>query len=866
MSWIIVCTLLLVPQFTVLNDVPEAPVTVRLIDVTGDGQLDQVMLGLDGTLAISVAVGDGSFMPVQQRLPLVRVSDVLVTDLDADGLLDLYLVSPEDNVALLGDGYGRFRDVTLALGVNDSGFGRSAEALDVDQDGMTDLLLRNWHGDVLFKAHAPGAYHRSLEVPSIDPNRGFYLLPPAGSSGMTGTGSAGIDPSGPFGSLMMALEGGQEGGLTAHDFFATLDFVDYVNGVNLSYVNDNMSEVDFRDVGDFSLKGPDVSTISGDVFHANGLVGIGTAFPAHQLDVQGDVAVGGSIVIDSSGEWVGSPTGLVGPTGPTGATGVAGPSGPTGATGAIGVAGPAGATGATGATGPTGPTGATGAVGPTGATGLAGPAGPTGATGIAGPTGSTGSTGAIGPAGPTGNTGPTGATGAIGPTGATGPVGSIGATGTDGPHTGGINNTYTAPAFVGGGESNAASGSRSTVSGGFNNTASGLESSVGGGRNIVASTTRATIGGGHNHTTSGSYATIGGGRNNDAGFFGTVAGGVDNEATGDISTISGGYLNVTAGKSATIAGGRDNAGGGDYASIGGGRYNDASYDYTTIGGGKNNTASGTQSTVAGGLNNVASGFSATIGGGQDNLASGTRGTVAGGEDNVASGVESSVGGGDANFATGDNSMIPGGFLNYANGDHSFAAGRRAKADHNSSFVWADHWTGSPSTNRTSSANNQFNIYAGGGTRIFSNSGGTAGVLLAAGGNSWSAVSDRDAKEHFEPVDARAVLDAVAAMPITTWNYKTQDDGVRHMGPMAQDFRAAFGLGISDRLIDTIDPDGVALAAIQGLNQGLNQVVAENAEQIAKKDAEIAAMQARLQDVEAQLAALMQLLENGDGTR
>jgi len=87
-----------------------------------------------------------------------------------------------------------------------------------------------------------------------------------------------------------------------------------------------------------------------------------------------------------------------------------------------------------------------------------------------------------------------------------------------------------------------------------------------------------------------------------------------------------------------------------------------------------------------------------------------------------------------------------------------------------------------------------------------------------------------------------------------------------MGPMAQDFRAAFGLGISDKLIDTIDPDGVALAAIQGLNQ----VVAENNEQIAEKDAEkdaeIAAMQARLQDVEAQLAALMQLLEDSDGTR
>ena len=76
------------------------------------------------------------------------------------------------------------------------------------------------------------------------------------------------------------------------------------------------------------------------------------------------------------------------------------------------------------------------------------------------------------------------------------------------------------------------------------------------------------------------------------------------------------------------------------------------------------------------------------------------------------------------------------------------------------------------------------------------------------------------------------------MPISTWNYKAQTDSVRHMGPMAQDFHAAFGLGVSDKLIDTIDPDGVALAAIQGLKQ--------------EKDAEIQVLRA---DHEAQISAL-----------
>lgn len=58
------------------------------------------------------------------------------------------------------------------------------------------------------------------------------------------------------------------------------------------------------------------------------------------------------------------------------------------------------------------------------------------------------------------------------------------------------------------------------------------------------------------------------------------------------------------------------------------------------------------------------------------------------------------------------------------------------------------------------------------------------------------------------------------MPIQRWNMKTQDPSIRHIGPMAQDFHAAFGLGESDRRINTVDADGVALAAIQGLNQKL----------------------------------------------
>jgi hypothetical protein len=98
-------------------------------------------------------------------------------------------------------------------------------------------------------------------------------------------------------------------------------------------------------------------------------------------------------------------------------------------------------------------------------------------------------------------------------------------------------------------------------------------------------------------------------------------------------------------------------------------------------------------------------------------------------------------------------------------------------------------------------------------------------------------SDRNAKENFAPVSPQEVLDKVASLPISTWNFKDLHDG-RHMGPMAQDFYAAFHLGGGDTTITAVDPDGVALAAIQGLNQKLHE-----------KDAEIEALKTRLERLE-----------------
>ncbi len=130
--------------------------------------------------------------------------------------------------------------------------------------------------------------------------------------------------------------------------------------------------------------------------------------------------------------------------------------------------------------------------------------------------------------------------------------------------------------------------------------------------------------------------------------------------------------------------------------------------------------------------------------------------------------------------------------------------------------------------------------------------GNVGVAGEVTTTAVNITSDRNAKEQFKPVNAREVLDKVAALPITEWQYKTQSDA-RHIGPMAQDFRAAFGVGRDEKHITSVDADGVALAAIQGLNE----VVREQRAAIEKLEARNQELEERLA---SRLAALEKLLE------
>lgn len=277
-------------------------------------------------------------------------------------------------------------------------------------------------------------------------------------------------------------------------------------------------------------------------------------------------------------------------------------------------------------------------------------------------------------------------------------------------------------------------------------------------------------------------------------------------------------------------------------------------DGRIIAGGVSNVASGAGATVSGGggydsvtsntVGNVAVTAFSTVSGGLGNISTSNSwyGTLGGGYFNGVYGLGGTIGGGVYNTAYGAYGAVPGGLDNHASGNYSFAAGRGAVATHAGAFVWGD----STASYVASDIANQFKVRASGGTKIFSDSSAIVGVELLAGGNSWSATSDRNLKENFDTVDHGELLEALDAIPMTTWNMRTQDPSIRHIGPMAQDFYAAFSVGEKDTHISYSDADGVSLAAIQGLYRLLRARDAENEE---LREA-MAALEARLEAIEA----------------
>jgi hypothetical protein len=304
------------------------------------------------------------------------------------------------------------------------------------------------------------------------------------------------------------------------------------------------------------------------------------------------------------------------------------------------------------------------------------------------------------------------------------------------------------------------------------------------------------------------------------------------------STVGGGNTNEAADSAATVAGGQGNYAGEVFSVVGGGHNNTAGGFCATIGGGQQNAADNNCGVVAGGYQNTASGSYATVGGGYNNTAGAERATVGGGHMNNATGSYATVGGGQLNLASGSAAMVPGGSYNAARGNASFAAGNYARSNHGNSFVWGDG-AALPAETVYTTASNQFRVRARGGTWFFSNAGMTSGVVLASGSNSWAGVCDSMNKTDFAPVDREELLRRVAELRVRYYRMKDQHDGTRHLGPVAQDFHAAFGVGENNTSINMADADGVLLAAVQALYDEMRLRDEAQQRRIAQLEAELA---------------------------
>jgi hypothetical protein len=298
------------------------------------------------------------------------------------------------------------------------------------------------------------------------------------------------------------------------------------------------------------------------------------------------------------------------------------------------------------------------------------------------------------------------------------------------------------------------------------------------------------------------YGSVAVGNGTNARGISSTAMGMDATASGTTSTAMGNATQAR-GVASTAMGDNTIASGSSSTAMGNSTTAEGPISFAigsrTIARGSTSTAMGS-STTADGPNSLASG-SSTVASGGASTALGSS-TVASGSNALAGGV-SSVASGTHALAFGVSAR--------AIGTTSVALGTRAVADQGS-FVFAD----GTSALSFGSGLNQFFVRASGGFAFFSNPTSTTGVQLVAGGSQWLSLSDVRTKHRFRELDGDDILARIARMPVTEWSYLAQDDAIRHIGPTAQDFHAAFGLGEDPLRIGTLDADGVALAGVKAL--------------------------------------------------
>jgi len=275
-------------------------------------------------------------------------------------------------------------------------------------------------------------------------------------------------------------------------------------------------------------------------------------------------------------------------------------------------------------------------------------------------------------------------------------------------------------------------------------------------------------------------------------------------------------------------------------------WDDANMDDFTFAGGNQVTASDYGAFAYGDQVNVSS--TVGVGFGSGVTVSGTAGFSAGAS-NVCSGFACTAIG--YTVRAGGQGSVALGYRTTANNDYSVAIGYRASNNtHTGTMAMGDESTTDSVRNQ---ADNEFRIRYNGGIRLrvstaangnTPGAGGNVGCDLTVAVPSWTCASSRTLKSEFLNVDGEDVLSRIRAMPITTWTMNGGDHHVRHMGPVAEDFYRAFGLGIGETTIGLGDIDGVNIAGVKALEQR----TADQAEHIRQ-------LEARLARVEALLAAL-----------
>jgi hypothetical protein len=281
----------------------------------------------------------------------------------------------------------------------------------------------------------------------------------------------------------------------------------------------------------------------------------------------------------------------------------------------------------------------------------------------------------------------------------------------------------------------------------------------------------------------------------------------------------------------------------------GGQFDESNIGYYSWAGGALSTAAGIYSFAMGNQNTVEASAQCGMALGSGNKVWGSGGNIA--TCGLAFGLNNDVldhagvAIGQNNWSDGD-AAVAIGYTSTADADYSMAFGYRASTNGKTgSKVFGD---ASTTDSIEAVANNEFAVRAAGGYRFRTNATLTTGCNLPAGSGVFSCSSSRTLKDNFATISGDDILSRIRRVPVSTWSYLAEGRQVRHIGPFAEDFHAAFGVGTDDKSIGLLDIDGVNFAGVKALD-----------ERATRQEAEIQALRARNAELEARLARLEALL-------